>query len=63
MRLLTEIETIRFYKKQIEFLDYLHKIGFKPDQFIRLAFDEKIERDFKKLVEKNKKELLNQCPF
>lgn len=62
--LLTEIQTIRFSKKDIEIMEDLKKMRIKPDEFLRIAFREKVQRDLKELIMReqyrNSKEY---CPF
>lgn len=64
MKQLTEIQTIRFSKKDIELMNELKKLKIKPDQFIRISFREKVEKEIPHLIKleeaKNKKEY---CPF
>lgn len=50
MNQLTEIETIRFSKEDVEIMLRLKLIRIKPHAFIRAAFREKLERDYKSLV-------------
>jgi len=56
----TEIQTIRISKKQQETLSKLKRRGYNINQFIRNAISEKIQRDYKELIPKPKKEY---CPF
>ena len=60
MKRLVEKETFTCTKEQKETLDKLQKLGFKKSVFIRRAISEKIERDYKELKTKPKKEY---CPF
>lgn len=60
MRKYTEIQHIRISKEQKETLSKLKSYGFDVSQFIRIAIKEKIEKDYKKLKPKSKKEY---CPF
>lgn len=60
MRKYTEIQNVRLSREQKETLNKLKSYGFDVSQFIRLAIKEKIERDYKKLKPKTKKEY---CPF
>lgn len=64
MKQLTEIQTIRFSKKDIEIMEDLKKMRIKPDEFLRIAFREKVQRDLKELIMReqyrNSKEY---CPF
>lgn len=54
MKQLTEIQTIRFSKKDVELMNELKKLRINPDEFIRIAFREKVKRDLPKLIEHEK---------
>ena len=60
MKRLVEKETFTCTKEQKETLNKLQKLGFKKSVFIRIAIAEKINRDYKELQPKPKKEY---CPF
>ena len=61
MAQLTEIHSFRISKKQKETLTKMNKqYKIKVDWFIREAIKEKIEKDYKSLIEKIKK---SECPF
>jgi hypothetical protein len=51
MTKLTEIQTIRFSKKQVESLQKLTNYNVNISKFIRIAIKEKIQRDWKYIKE------------
>ena len=64
MAKLTEIQTIRFSKDDILLIDELKRLKIKPDQIIRLAFREKLNRDLPILLkEEQKRKSKEFCPF
>lgn len=61
---LTKVVTIRFSEKDFELFNELKKVKIKPHRFIRAAFREKINKDLKKLIEKEKYyNSKDYCPF
>lgn len=61
---LTKVVTIRFSDKDLELFNELKKVKVKPHKFIRAAFREKIKKDLKKLIEKEKYYYSKDyCPF
>ena len=63
MAQLTEIQTIRFSKDNIDLINLLKSYGVKPDSFIRQAFIEKIERDMPVIIKKHTDSLNQYVPF
>lgn len=64
MAQLTEIQTIRFSKKDVELMNDLKKYNVKIDEFIRIAFREKVKKDFRKIIElENYRDSKEYCPF
>jgi hypothetical protein len=63
MAQLTKSQTIRFTEKEAFYFAKLKSIGFNPNHFIRLAFREKINREYKNI--NNEFEKLNKIklPF
>jgi hypothetical protein len=64
MSKLSKGQTIRFSEKEILYFNKLKEIGFNPSHFVRLAFREKINREYKTIEKqiKEKKERV-YCPF
>ena len=60
MSKLTEIQTIRFSKEQIESLEKLKEYNVDVSRFIRIAIREKIQRDCK-IIKENKEKI--KLPF
>lgn len=60
MQKYSEIHTVRISKIQKETLRKLKQRGYNVNQFIRIAIQEKIQKDYKELIQKSKKEY---CPF
>ena len=60
MKKYTENLTINITETQFKTLDKLRERNFKIGDFIRKAIQEKINREYKELIEKPKKE---HCPF
>ena len=58
--LYTEIFTLKISKSQKQTLEKLKSRNIKVSSFVRKAIAEKIERDYKELQPKPKKEY---CPF
>lgn len=58
--LYTEVFTLKISKVQKQTLDKLKQRDFKVSDFVRKAIAEKIQRDYKDLQPKIKKEY---CPF
>ena len=56
----TEVFTLKISKVQKQTLDKLKQRDFKVSDFVRKAIAEKIQRDYKELKPKPKKEF---CPF
>lgn len=56
----TEVVTLKITKTQKQTLDKLRAYNVPVAQFIRQAIKEKIEKDYKELLPKPKKEY---CPF
>jgi hypothetical protein len=64
MKRLTKIQTIRFTEEDIKLMNELEKYHIKPDQFLRLAFREKIQRDLPIIIkEEEKRKSKDFCPF
>ena len=55
MTKLTERYEIKLYENQIEIMSELRKLNICPSKFIRLALEEKFNRDYKCLVKKRDK--------
>lgn len=60
MEIYTEVITLKISKVQKSTLDKLRTRNIKVSDFIRKAIAEKIKRDAKELIIKEKKE---RCPF
>ena len=61
MAQLTKIEAIRFSQEDVEFMAELRRLNINPHQVIRLAFREKINREYKEIekqIEKKNKVIL-----
>jgi hypothetical protein len=56
----SELICLKISKHQKQTLDKLKLRGYATSKFIRMAIKEKIEKDYKELKEKPKKEY---CPF
>ena len=55
-------KTVRFSAKEKLYFDKLKEIRINPNQFIRLAFREKINKDYKEIERKIKEEKV-KLPF
>ena len=55
MAQLTERYEIKLSENQIKIIDELRRLKICPSKFIRIAFEEKFERDYKTIVKKQNK--------
>ena len=55
MKELTKSKTIRFTETQMNSLNILQNYGVNINQFVRLAFEEKLQKDWKLIKEKKEK--------
>ena len=63
MNKLTEIQTIRFTKQQMNSLRVLEKYNVNISKFIRSAIKEKIKRDFSSIKKDFEIKEKYNCPF
>lgn len=57
-------KTLRLTDKEIFYFERLKAIGINPSQYFRLAFREKINKDYKEIEKEYKKTLVKEeCPF
>ena len=55
MAQLTERYEIKLSENQIKIIDELRRLKICPSKFIRIALEEKFERDYKTIVKKQNK--------
>jgi hypothetical protein len=60
MQQYTELKTIRLSKQQVKTLSIIESKGVNISQFIRLAINDKIKRDWKTIKEPKNNDI---CPF
>ena len=57
-------KTLRLTDKEIFYFERLKAIGINPSKYFRLAFQEKINKDYKQIEVEYKKTLVKViCPF
>lgn len=57
-------KTIRLTEKEIYYFERLKAIDINPSQYFRLAFREKINKDYKEIEREYEKTLVKvECPF